>query len=182
MKSKRALVTGITGQDGSYLAELLLEKGYEVYGLVRRSSSVEKTRIEHLYKEPHQSKTRLFLEYGDLSDGSSLRRLLTQIKPDEIYNLAAQSHVRISFDQPEYTADVVGMGVMRLLEAMRDYIITGRCAGAVLPGFVLGNVRRHAAAAERTDFFSSAESVCRGEGGGFLAYGELPGSLWNALQ
>jgi GDPmannose 4,6-dehydratase len=124
MNAKRALVTGITGQDGSYLAELLLKKGYEVYGVVRRSSSVEKTRIEHIYQEPHLSKIPLFLEYGDLSDGSSLRRLLTKIKPDEIYNLAAQSHVRISFDQPEYTADVVGMGVLRLLEAVRDYILT----------------------------------------------------------
>lgn len=121
MDGKRALITGITGQDGSYLAELLLGKGYEVYGLVRRSSSVEKSRIEHLYQEPHEGGTRLLLEYGDLSDGSSLRRLLTQVRPDEIYNLAAQSHVRISFDQPEYTVDVTGLGVLRLLEAVRDY-------------------------------------------------------------
>jgi len=91
MTAKRALVTGVTGQDGSYLVELLLEKGYDVFGVVRRSSSVEKTRIEHLYREPHLAKTRFFLEYGDLADGSSLRRLLTHVKPDEIYNLAAQS-------------------------------------------------------------------------------------------
>lgn len=106
MKGKRALVIGITGQDGPYLAELLLEKGYEVYGLVRRSSSVIKTRIEHLYQEPRLKERNLSLEYRDLSDGSSLRKLLSKVRPDEIYNLAAQSHVRISFDQPEYTADV----------------------------------------------------------------------------
>ena len=121
---KRALITGITGQDGSYLAELLIEKGYEVYGMVRRSSSVIKTRIEHLYREPHLKDTNLFLEYGDLSDGSSLRRLLSRVCPDEIYNLAAQSHVRVSFDQPEYTADVCAMGVLRFLEALRDYAAT----------------------------------------------------------
>ncbi len=117
---KKALITGITGQDGSFLAELLLEKGYEVYGVVRRSSTIPKSRIEHLYIEPHNS-TKLFLEYGDLSDGSSLRHLLSKIQPDEVYNLAAQSHVRISFDQPEYTNDVTGMGVLRLLEALKEY-------------------------------------------------------------
>jgi GDPmannose 4,6-dehydratase len=126
MEKKRALITGITGQDGSYLAELLIEKGYEVYGLVRRSSSVTKTRIEHLYQEPHFKETNLFLEYGDLSDGSSIRRTLSKVCPDEIYNLAAQSHVRISFDQPEYTADVSAMGVLRFLEALRDYAETSK--------------------------------------------------------
>ena len=125
MTAKRALITGITGQDGSYLAELLLEKGYEVYGMVRRSSSVAKTRLEAMYLDPTQEDTRLLLEYGDLSDGLSMRRLLSQIQPEEIYNLAAQSHVRISFDQPEYTADVTGTGVLRLLEAMRDYADSG---------------------------------------------------------
>ena len=118
---KRAIITGITGQDGSYLAEFLLEKGYDVYGIVRRSSSVTKSRIEHLYVEPHIAGTKLFLEYGDLSDGSSLRRLLFSIDPDEVYNLAAQSHVRVSIDQAEYTADVTGTGVLRLLEALRDH-------------------------------------------------------------
>jgi GDPmannose 4,6-dehydratase len=118
---KNAIITGITGQDGSYLAELLLKKGYAVCGIVRRSSTITKTRIEHLWEEPQRSETRLHLEYGDLADGSSLRRLLTKACPDEIYNLAAQSHVRVSFDQPEYTADVTGLGVMRLLEAARDY-------------------------------------------------------------
>lgn len=121
MTDKRALITGITGQDGSYLAEFLLAKGYEVYGMVRRSSSVTKSRIEGIYRDPHLTDTRLQLEYGDLADGLSLRRLLSKVQPDEIYNLAAQSHVRISFDQVEYTADVTGTGVLRLLEAMRDY-------------------------------------------------------------
>ena len=116
---KKALVTGITGQDGSYLAELLLEKGYEVTGIVRRSSSIARTRIDHLL-EPHK-KLALRLEYGDLADSSSLRHLMTKVNPDEVYNLAAQSHVRISFDQPEYTADVTGLGVLRVLEAIRDY-------------------------------------------------------------
>jgi len=114
---KRALITGITGQDGSYLAELLLDKGYEVTGIVRRSSSITRTRIDHIV-DAHKA---LRLEYGDLADSSSLRHVMTKAKPDEVYNLAAQSHVRISFDQPEYTADVTGLGVLRVLEAIRDY-------------------------------------------------------------
>jgi len=119
---KRALITGITGQDGSYLAELLLEKGYEVTGIVRRSSSISRTRIDHIV-DSHKA---LHLEYGDLADSSSLRHVMTKVNPDEVYNLAAQSHVRISFDQPEYTADVTGLGVLRVLEAIRDYnSITG---------------------------------------------------------
>ena len=121
MTEKRALITGITGQDGSYLAEFLLAKGYHVYGMVRRSSSITRTRLEGIYKDPKLANTNLLLKYGDLSDGLSLRRLLSCVQPDEIYNLAAQSHVRISFDQPEYTADVTGTGVLRLLEAIRDY-------------------------------------------------------------
>ena len=118
--SKKAFITGITGQDGSYLTELLLEKGYEVHGLIRRSSSFNTGRIEHVYRDPHIQDTRLFLHYGDLSDGSNLNRLLRKIKPDEIYNLAAQSHVRVSFDMPEYTADITGVGTIRLLEAIID--------------------------------------------------------------
>ena len=121
MNDKCALITGITGQDGSYLAEFLLEKGYRVYGMVRRSSSVQKPRIEHLFRDPHLTDVRLVLEYGDLADASSLRRLLTTVQPDEVYNLASQSHVRVSFDQAEYTFDVSATGVLRLLEAMRDY-------------------------------------------------------------
>lgn len=117
---KKALITGITGQDGSYLAELLLEKGYEVHGIIRRSSSFNTGRIDHLYKDPHINGVRLFLHFGDLSDSSNITRILEKIKPDEIYNLGAQSHVRVSFDIPEYTADVVGIGTLRLLDAIRD--------------------------------------------------------------
>ena len=115
---KRAIITGITGQDGSYLAELLLGKGYEVHGIVRRSSSFNTGRIDHLYQDPHVNGRTLFLHYGDLSDSSSLIRLVHDIRPDEIYNLAAQSHVRVSFDSPEFTGDVDAIGAMRLLEAI----------------------------------------------------------------
>ncbi len=117
--SKKALVTGITGQDGSYLAELLLAKGYEVHGIIRRASSFNTSRIDHLYRDPHESATRLFLHYGDLSDGTQLTNLIYDIIPDEIYNLGAQSHVRISFDMPEYTGDIVALGTIRLLESLR---------------------------------------------------------------
>ncbi len=117
---KRALITGITGQDGSYLAELLLEKGYEVHGIVRRASTFNTDRIDHLYKDPHDPTARLFLHHGDLSDGTGLRRILERVRPDEVYHLGAQSHVRVSFDEPEYTADVDGTGTLRLLEALRD--------------------------------------------------------------
>ncbi|HEY6909222.1 MAG TPA: GDP-mannose 4,6-dehydratase [Myxococcales bacterium] len=117
---KKALVTGITGQDGSYLAELLLEKGYEVHGMVRRSSSFNTARIDHVYVDPHTPGARLFLHYGDLNDASSLNLLLKQIRPDEIYNLGAQSHVRVSFDVPEYTGEVTGLGATRLMEAVRE--------------------------------------------------------------
>jgi len=117
--AKRALITGITGQDGSYLAELLLGKGYEVHGLIRRASTFNTARIDHLYQDPHDPAARLFLHYGDLSDGSRLTTLLQQIEPDEIYHLAAQSHVRVSFDEPEHTGDTTGVGTTRLLEAVR---------------------------------------------------------------
>ena len=119
----RALVTGITGQDGSYLAELLLEKGYEVHGIVRRASTFNTDRIDHLYADPHESGTRLRLHFGDLTDGASLRRIIREVQPDEIYNLGAQSHVRVSFDQPEYTTDSIAMGTLRLLEAVRDEVL-----------------------------------------------------------
>lgn len=118
---KRALVTGITGQDGSYLAELLLAKGYEVHGVIRRASTFNTDRIEHIYRDPHEGRPGLTLHFGDLSDGTGLRRILEKTRPEEVYNLAAQSHVRVSFDQPEYTADVVGTGTLRLLEALRDW-------------------------------------------------------------
>jgi len=116
---KKALITGITGQDGSYLTELLLEKGYEVHGIIRRSSSFNTARISHLYKDIHELDTRLILHYGDVTDGSRLEQLIERIGPDEVYNLAAQSHVRVSFDEPIYTANVVALGMLRLLEAIR---------------------------------------------------------------
>lgn len=119
---KKAFITGITGQDGSYLAELLLEKNYEVHGLIRRSSTFNTSRIDHLYQDPHIKDTKLFLHYGDLTDSSNLIRLIYEINPDEIYNLAAQSHVKVSFDSPEFTGEVDALGTMRLLEAIR---ITG---------------------------------------------------------
>src|SRR6266576_2240220 len=117
---KKALITGITGQDGSYLAELLLGKGYDVHGIVRRSSSFNTDRIEHLYKDPHDPAARLFLHYGDLVDGTGLREILTRVQPHEVYNLGAQSHVRVSFDQPVYTVQADALGTMNLLEAIRD--------------------------------------------------------------
>ncbi len=123
---KRALITGITGQDGSYLAELLLEKGYEVWGLVRRSSSFNTSRIDHLYQDPHREAVQLRLVYGDLNDSTSLANALEEAKPDEIYNLGAQSHVRVSFDIPEYTSEVSGLGAVRLLEATRRLDLKAR--------------------------------------------------------
>lgn len=119
---KRVLITGITGQDGSYLAEYLLAKGYEVHGIIRRSSSFNTHRIEHLYKDPHEPDAKVFLYYGDLTDATGLRRILERVRPDEVYNLGAQSHVKVSFEQPEYTANVVALGTLRLLEALRDYM------------------------------------------------------------
>jgi len=124
--AKKALITGITGQDGSYLAELLLSKAYEVHGIIRRASTFNTGRLEHIYSDPHLSKTSLRLHYGDLSDASSLARLISKIMPEEIYNLAAQSHVRVSFDGPEYTTDITGTGTVRLLEAIRETGINPR--------------------------------------------------------
>jgi GDPmannose 4,6-dehydratase len=119
---KKALITGITGQDGSYLTELLLEQGYEVHGIIRRSSTFNTDRIDPLYRDPHDPQARLFLHYGDLADGSAFRRLLDVVHPDEIYNLGAQSHVKVSFAQPEYTANIVGLGTLRVLEIVHDYV------------------------------------------------------------
>lgn len=118
---KVALITGVTGQDGSYLSELLLEKGYEVHGIIRRTSTFNTDRIDHIYQDPHQEEARFFLHYGDLTDGTTLRRILEEVKPVEVYNLGAQSHVRVSFDAPEFTVDSVAMGTLRLLEAIKDY-------------------------------------------------------------
>ncbi len=119
---KKALITGVTGQDGSYLAELLISKGYEVHGIIRRASNFNTGRIDHLYLDPHNPASKLFLHYGDLGDGTVIRRILEKVSPDEVYNLGAQSHVKVSFEEPEYTADIVATGTLRLLEALRDYI------------------------------------------------------------
>jgi len=124
--SKTALITGITGQDGSYLTEFLLDKGYEVHGIIRRSSSFPTQRIEHLYQDPHEKDRRLFLHYGDLTDSSNLNRILEEVNPEEIYNLAAQSHVKVSFEVPEYTAEVDGVGVLRFLDAIKKTAIDTR--------------------------------------------------------
>ena len=124
--NKKALITGITGQDGSYLADLLLEKGYEVHGIIRRASTFNTSRIDHLYTDPHVNGVRLFLHYGDLADGLNLTRLIDRIGPEEIYHLGAQSHVRVSFDIPEYTGDVVALGTIRILEAIREAKVAAR--------------------------------------------------------
>lgn len=121
MSPKKAIITGITGQDGSYLAEFLLEKGYEVHGMIRRASTFNTSRINHLYQDPHVHGIKLFLHYGDVNDGSAIRKLIYKLNPDEIYHLGAQSHVRVSFDIPEYTANVTGLGTLRILEAIKDY-------------------------------------------------------------
>ena len=117
--AKRALITGVTGQDGSYLAEFLLEKGYEVHGIKRRASQFNTARIDHIYEDPHETNRQFRLHYGDLTDSSNLTRILAEVRPDEVYNLGAQSHVAVSFEAPEYTADVDAMGTLRLLEAIR---------------------------------------------------------------
>jgi len=124
--TKKALITGVTGQDGSYLAELLLEKGYEVHGIIRRASTFNTSRLEGIYSDPHSLKHNLHLHYGDLADGSNLARFVGKIQPDEVYNLAAQSHVRVSFDAPEYTTDITATGTVRLLEAIREVGIQPR--------------------------------------------------------
>jgi GDPmannose 4,6-dehydratase len=138
------LVTGITGQDGSYLCELLLSKGYEVHGIIRRSSNFNTARIDHLYSDPHDARSRLFLHYGDLTDGTGLRKILGRVCPDEVYNLAAQSHVKVSFDQPEYTADADALGTLRFLEAVRDHI---QCTGREVRFYQAGSSEMFGAAA-----------------------------------
>jgi GDPmannose 4,6-dehydratase len=124
---KKALITGITGQDGAYLAEFLLEKGYEVHGIKRRASSINTARIDHLYTDPHEENARLILHYGDMTDSSSLQRTIQQVQPDEIYNLAAQSHVAVSFEEPEYTAESDAVGTLRVLEAIRNLGLENKC-------------------------------------------------------
>jgi len=156
--TKRALITGITGQDGSYLTELLLAKGYEVHGLVRRASTFNRGRIDHLFNDPHTTKVPLFLHYGDLGDSSSLSRVLAMVKPAEIYNLAAQSHVGVSFDMPEYTADITGTGTVRLLEAIRSDGLTTRfyqASSSELFGKVVESPQR-----ETTPFYPRSPYGC----------------------
>jgi NAD(P)-dependent dehydrogenase (short-subunit alcohol dehydrogenase family) len=162
MTNKVALITGITGQDGSYLAELLLAEGYVVHGTVRRASTFGTERLDHLYVDPHQHEARLFLHYADLADAGSLAQLVAEVKPDEVYNLAAQSHVAVSFRNPLYTADVVAIGTLRLL-------------GAVLPGVQLGDVRQGGGdSAVRDDTVLPPEPIRCGQGLLVLAGGELP--------
>jgi GDPmannose 4,6-dehydratase len=152
--TKRALITGVTGQDGAYLTEFLLAKGYDVHGVLRRASLFNTDRLDHLYHDPHISGAKLTLHYGDLSDGTALRRVLEKVQPDEVYNLAAQSHVKVSFEVPEYTADVVGLGPLRLLEALRDHIAHG---GAPVRYYQAGSSEMYGAApapqSERTPFY-----------------------------
>jgi GDPmannose 4,6-dehydratase len=155
---KKALITGITGQDGSYLAELLLSKGYQVHGMIRRSSSFNTGRIDHIYRDPHEPDNRLLLHYGDLNDASSINRLLREVRPDEIYNLGAQSHVRVSFDIPEYTAEVDGLGAIRILEGIRETGLNTRfyqASSSELYGKVVETPQR-----ETTPFYPRSPYAC----------------------
>jgi len=155
---KKALITGITGQDGSYLAELLLSKGYEVHGMIRRSSSFNTGRIDHLYRDPHEKDVRMFLHYGDLNDASSINMLLRNIQPDEIYNLGAQSHVRVSFDIPEYTAEVDALGAVRILEGIRETGLSTRfyqASSSELYGKVVETPQK-----ETTPFYPRSPYAC----------------------
>ena len=155
---KRALITGITGQDGSYLAELLLAKGYEVHGMIRRSSSFNTGRINQIYRDPHESGVRLFLHYGDLNDASSLNRLLREVRPEEIYNLGAQSHVRVSFDVPEYTGEIDALGAVRILEGIRETGLNTRfyqASSSELYGKVVETPQR-----ETTPFYPRSPYAC----------------------
>ena len=171
---KRALITGITGQDGSYLADLLLEKGYEVHGIIRRASTFNTSRIDHLYADPHVNDVRMFLHYGDLSDSVNLVKLLYELKPDEIYHLGAQSHVRVSFDIPEYTSDVTGVGTIRILEAIREAGLRSR----FLSGIEQRNVRQGpGSAAKGEDAVLAAQPLWRGQGFCVLGDSELPREL-----
>jgi GDPmannose 4,6-dehydratase len=157
--AKKALITGITGQDGSYLAEFLLGKGYEVHGIIRRASTFNTGRLEPIYSDPHSSSSRLFLHYGDLSDASALARLVGKIQPDEIYNLAAQSHVRVSYDSPEYTTDITATGAVRLLEAIRETGIRPRfyqASSSEMYGQVGNNIPQR----EDTPFYPRSPYAC----------------------
>ena len=171
--SKTALITGITGQDGSYLAELLLSKGYDVHGLVRRSSSINTGRIDGIYQDPHESHRRLFLHYGDLTDGVNLVNLLHKVQPDEVYNLGAMSHVKVSFEMPEYTASTDAVGTVRLLEAIR----ASGTRLPLLPGINIRDVRRLSAAAKREHRLLPALPVWRRQALLALGHRQLPRGL-----
>lgn len=172
---KKALITGITGQDGSYLAELLLSKGYEVHGLIRRASTFNTRRIDHIYHDPHPNgqDVHLYLHYGDVSAGDTLLDVIYNVRPDEIYHLAAQSHVRVSFDMPEYTGDVTGLGTIRILEAVRK----SGAGGALLPGLVQRDVWRRQAPAKRSHGLRAAQPVCGCQGVRLLGDAQLPRRL-----
>jgi GDPmannose 4,6-dehydratase len=157
---KKALITGITGQDGSYLAELLLAKGYEVHGIIRRSSSFNTSRIDHLYTDPHINGTKLFLHYGDLADGVMIMKLLYNLKPDEVYHLGAQSHVRVSFDVPEYTGDITGLGTLRLLEAIRELDMGDKCRFYQASSSEMFGLVQHVPQTEKTPFYPRSPYGC----------------------
>ena len=157
---KKALITGITGQDGSYLAELLLEKGYEVHGIIRRASVFNTDRIEHLYNDPHVHGTKLFLHYGDLADGVQMVKLLYDLRPDEIYHLGAQSHVRVSFDIPEYTGDVTGLGTLRILEAIREVGLDNKCRFYQASSSEMFGMVRETPQTETTPFYPRSPYGC----------------------
>ncbi len=157
---KKALITGITGQDGSYLAELLLDKGYEVHGIIRRASTFNTERIDHLYNDPHVHGTKLFLHYGDLADGVQMVKLLYELKPDEIYHLGAQSHVRVSFDVPEYTGDVTGLGTLRILEAIREVGLDNKCRFYQASSSEMYGLVREVPQTEKTPFYPRSPYGC----------------------
>lgn len=157
---KKALITGITGQDGSYLAELLLEKGYEVHGIIRRCSTFNTDRIDHLYNDPHVLGTKLFLHYSDLADGVSLMKLVYEIQPDEVYHLGAQSHVRVSFDVPEYTGDITGLGTLRLLEAIREVGLEGKCRFYQASSSEMYGMVQEVPQTEKTPFYPRSPYGC----------------------
>jgi GDPmannose 4,6-dehydratase len=174
---KSALITGITGQDGSYLAEFLLARDYAVHGIMRRASTFNTDRVDHLYHDPHDPQARLFLHYGDLTDGTGLRQILEKAQPDEVYNLGSQSHVKVSFFQPEYTADTVAAGALRLLEAVRDH---QRQHGAAVRFYQAGSSEMYGASPppqnENTPFHPP-QPVCRQQSRRALVRRQLSGSL-----
>ncbi len=173
---KKALITGVTGQDGSYLAEFLLEQGYEVHGIKRRASLFNTQRIDHIYQDPHVEHQNFILHYGDLTDSSNLTRILQEVQPDEVYNLGAQSHVAVSFESPEYTADVDAMGTLRLLEAIRFLGLEKK----VFSGIHIRALWSGAGtAAEGNHAVLPALSLCRGQAVCLLDDRQLSGSLWH---